>query len=50
MPDTDIDSAIASDLTGTVKDYTVPEEILDSPGEAKESEWMSINGGRNLGY
>ena len=50
MPDTLIDSAVASDLTSTVKDFTVEAQTLDSAGDQKESVWQSRNWSRNLGY
>ncbi len=50
MPETLIDSAEASNLTSTVKDFTVDSQTLDSPGEQAETEWQSRNWPRNLGY
>ena len=50
MPETDIGSAVASDLSGAVKDIQIGEQVLDSPQEQKESEWISRDWNRNLGY
>ena len=50
MPETDIAGAEASNLTSTVKDFTVDSQTLDSPGDQAETEWQSRNWSRNLGY
>ena len=50
MPETDIAGAEASNLTSTVKDFTVDSQTLDSPGDQAETEWQSRNWPRNLGY
>ena len=50
MPETDIGSAEASDLTNAVKDFAVGDQTLDSAGMQKETEWQSRYWSRNLGY
>ena len=50
MPETDIAGSVSSDLTSTVKDFTVEAQTLDSPGEHAETPWQSVNWTRNLGY
>ncbi|KKK69923.1 hypothetical protein LCGC14_2929170 [marine sediment metagenome] len=40
MPETDIASAVASDLTNAVSDYSVDAQSLDSPGDQKEFTWQ----------
>ena len=45
-----IDGAVASDLTGVMKDFYVPSESLDSPGDGKETRWPIKNWQDNLGY
>ena len=48
MPDTDIDSAIAS--TNQQEDYSVTPETTDAAGEAKEIFWQSEEWAENFGY
>ena len=40
MPDTDIDSAIATDMTNVVEDYSVAPETTDAGEEENEFEWQ----------
>ena len=40
MPDTDIGSATATDMTNTVTDYEVPSETTDGVQDQKESTWQ----------
>ncbi|HEC64027.1 MAG TPA: phage portal protein [bacterium] len=45
-----IDSAVASDLSSAMQDFSVPSESLDSPGDGKETRWPIKNWKENLGY
>ena len=40
MPDTKIDSAVASNLTNVMKDFTVSTERTDGPSDQKETTWF----------
>ena len=50
MPETKIDSAVASELTTAVKDFSVDSARTDGPEETKETEWMNTDWGQYLGY
>ena len=50
MPETDIGSAVASDLATQVKDFSVPTATTDGPTESKETEWMNEKYSQYLGY
>lgn len=50
MPQTDIDSAIASDLTNAVTDYSVDSKDTDAAGEQKETTWTNTNWPQYFGY
>ncbi len=50
MPETDIDSAVASDLTNTMVDFSVEAQTTDAAGDQKEFRWQSTTWTQNLGY
>ncbi len=50
MPDTDIGSAVASDLINVITDYTVDSQTLDSAQEGQETRWELPDWNENLGY
>ncbi|MAH49113.1 hypothetical protein CMI37_25030 [Candidatus Pacearchaeota archaeon] len=50
MPETDIDSAIATDVKNTIVDYSVDSISTDAAGSQKETSWQSHNWSKNLGY
>ncbi len=50
MPETKIDSAVASDLTTAVDDYSVSSETTDGTFEQKETRWSNTTWAQNLGY
>lgn len=50
MPETDIASAIASDLTNAMTDYSVDSVELDSAGDQKETTWTNDNFTQYMGY
>jgi len=50
MPETEISSSTASDLTNTMTDYSVDEISTDGAGDQKETTWQMTNWSRNLGY
>ena len=50
MPETDIGSAVASDLTNAVKDFSVTSETTDGPIGLKKTKYIDSDFNRNLGY
>ena len=50
MPETNIDSAVASDLSNTMTDWSVIPQETDAAGAAKEYEWTNTNWSKYLGY
>ena len=50
MPDTDIGSAVASDLTNVMKDFSVDSASTDGPTDSKETTWMDENWNKYFGY
>lgn len=50
MPETEIGSARASDLTGTMDDFEVDTQSLDSVTGQKESKWNNTKWTQYLGY
>ncbi len=50
MGDRKIDSAVASDLTGAMKDFSVPTDDTDSTGDQKETEWVNPDWTQQYGY
>lgn len=50
MPDTDIGSAEASDLTNAITDYSVDAQSTDAAGDQKEYTYQSTSWTQNLGY
>ena len=50
MPETDIGSAVASDLTNVVKDFSVASDTTDAAGEQKETLWMDSEWNDWFGY
>lgn len=50
MPETDIGSAIATDLTNTIVDYSVAPASTDGAGDQKEFTWQMTNWEQYLGY
>ena len=50
MPETDIGSTELSDLKNTMVDFSVESQTTDSAGESKETEWISRDWNKNLGY
>jgi len=50
MPTTDISSAVASDLTNTMTDYSVDSVSTDAPTGQKEFEWMNTHFNEWFGY
>lgn len=50
MPDTDIGSSVASDLTNTMNDYSVSQETTDGASESKETEWINTDFDKYFGY
>lgn len=50
MPETDISSAIASDLKNVMVDYSVPTEVTDGAGALVETTWQTTTWEHNLGY
>lgn len=50
MPDTKIDSAVASDLTNVIKDFTVSSETTDGPQDQKETIWFDNRWNEYFGY
>jgi len=50
MPETDIGSAIASDLTNAVTDYSVDSQSTDGSGDQKETTYQNTSWTQNLGY
>jgi len=49
MPDTDIASAVASDLKNAVKDFSVPSETTDGPTDQKKTRYIDLDFNENLG-
>ena len=49
MPDTDIDSAAVTDVTGTITSYSVDQQETEGPSNT-EITWQSKYWNRNLGY
>ncbi len=49
-PETDIGSAIASDLKTQVKDYSVPTASTEGPTDQKETTYMNTKWSQQLGY
>ena len=45
-----IDSAVASDLTNAMTDYSVDSMSTDGAGEQKETEWLTTEWEQYLGY
>lgn len=50
MPDTDISSAVASDLTNAMTDYSVDTESTDATGSGKETSYTNADWNQQLGY
>lgn len=50
MPETKITSAVASDLTNAMTDYSVPSQQTDAAGDQKEFTWQSTTWNQNLAY
>lgn len=50
MPETDIGSARASDLTNTITDYSVDPQSTDGVSDQKETTWQMTDWSQNLGY
>ena len=50
MPPLDISSAIASDLTTAITDYSVDTTQTDGATDQKETTWMNTNWPQWLGY
>jgi hypothetical protein len=50
MPQLDIDSATATDLTNQITDYSVDTEQTDAPDGQAEFEWQMTNFSEYLGY
>lgn len=50
MPTTRIDSAVASDLTNAVKDFSVSPETTDGASESGETRWQNRKRAQQLGY
>ena len=50
MPETDIGSAVASDLTNAMTDYSVDSQQTDAAGDQKEYTYQSTTWTQNLGY
>ena len=50
MPQTRIDSAVASDLTNAMTDYSVATQSTDAASEQKETRWMNREWTQYLGY
>jgi len=50
MPQTDISSAVASDLTGAMTDYSVAPVSTEGAADQKETEWMNAKFTQYLGY
>ena len=50
MPETDIGSAVASDLTTAIKDFSVDTATTDGPLEQKETFWTNTDYPQYLGY
>ncbi len=50
MPETKIDSAVESDLTNAMTDYSVAAESTDGPTDQKETSWMNTEWKRFFGY
>lgn len=50
MPETKIDSAVASDLKNQMVDYSVDAQSTDAAGDQKEFTWQSSAWTTNLGY
>jgi len=50
MPQTNIESAIASDLTNAITDYSVATKTTDGATDQKETTWMNPNWTQYLGY
>ena len=50
MPETDIGSAVASDLTTAMTDYSVDTQSTDGTTDQKETRYQITNWNQNLGY
>jgi len=50
MPETNISSAVASDLTTAVTDYSVDSQQLDVAGDQQETTWNNNKWSQQLGY
>ena len=50
MTDQRIDSAVASDLTNAITDFSVAPETTDGPTDAKETTWMDDEWSNKFGY
>jgi len=50
MPQTRIDSAVASDLTTAIEDYSVDKISTDAALDQKETKWQNNNWEQQLGY
>ena len=50
MPETRIDSAVASDLTNAMTDYSVDTATTEGPTDQKETEYMNNNWTQYFGY
>jgi len=50
MTENRIDSAVASDLTNAMTDFSVDAQVTDAAQDMKETEWMDNQFGDYLGY
>ena len=50
MPETDIGSAVASDLNTQITDYSVDSQQTDGAGDQKEFTWQTTTWTQNLGF
>ncbi len=50
MPETDINSAVASDLKNAMPDFSVDAMETDAPQDQEETTWQSTTWSQNLGY
>jgi hypothetical protein len=50
MPDTDIGSAVASNLTNSMTDYSVDPQQTDGAEDQKETTYINVNWGQYFGY
>lgn len=50
MPQYDINNASYSDVANNIEDFTVDSQVLDSPGEDKETSYINTDWNKQLGY